>query len=105
VRVAARERLDDPRTRKNFTPALAIAYELRITEGCADKKKLLDRAAKVGDERSVALLQMLSNRTKKGCGYKNRRPCPAPCAAQATEFKRTVSTIQKRLTAEGKPPG
>ena len=100
VRTAARAQLDDPRTREHFTPALAVAYDLRRTEGCADKRKLLQRAAEVGDDRSVTILQILSNPTRKGCGYRNRKPCPPPCAEQASELKRAASSIQNRLSAE-----
>ncbi len=100
LRVAARERLDNPKVRESFSPALAAAFDLRITDGCEAREKLLPRVAKVGDERSIAILQMLSSRTKKGCGYRKSRPCPPPCSKQAADFKRAASEIQKRLTAE-----
>ena len=102
LRVSARERLDDPRTRAHFTPELAIAYELRTAKGCDERVPLLPRAAKVGDERSMAVLQLLSNRTKRGCGWKKSRPCPPPCQSQAAAFRKTASDIQSRLSAAAK---
>jgi serine/threonine-protein kinase len=102
LRVAARERLDQAKAKGHFSPALAVAYDLRTADGCDARNGMLDRAAKVGDERSIAILQMFGNRTKKGCGYKKRMPCPPPCSAQAAAFRKTASDIQKRMTAESK---
>jgi hypothetical protein len=102
LRVPARERLDMAKETKHFSPALAVAYDLRTADGCEARVPMLERASKFGDERSIAVLQMLGNRTKKGCGYKKRQACPPPCAAQATAFRKTSSDIQKRMTAEGK---
>jgi serine/threonine protein kinase len=103
LRVAARERLDNPATKQNFSPALAIAYELKIAKGCEARLPLLARAGKLGDERSLAILQTLSTRTKKGCGPRKLKPCPAPCTAEAAAFKRAAGEIQKRLSAQARP--
>ncbi|MGE0323901.1 MAG: protein kinase [Polyangiaceae bacterium] len=94
--------LEDKDVRTVASPAMLIAYDLRSTESCAAKVPLLDRAKKDGDERSIATLQMLSSRTKRGCGYKKKKPCPAPCGAQVKQFVQTVGDIQKRLEAEQK---
>lgn len=102
LRVAVRERLDDPKVQQNFTPELAIAYELRTAKGCEERVPLLPRARKIGDERSIVMLQLLSNRTKRGCGWKKSRPCPPPCSTQAAAFRKTASDIQKRLSAAAK---
>jgi hypothetical protein len=97
LRRTARERLDDPTVKKNFTPELAIAYELREADACTDRVPLLSRAARSGDMRSVAVLMGLGTGTKRGCGARQRSPCPAPCASQASAFKKTAVEIQNRL--------
>lgn len=91
---------DDQALRSNASPALSIAYDLRSADSCAARVSLLDRAKKHGDERSIATLQMLSSRTKKGCGYGKRKPCPAPCGAQAKAFIAATTEMRARLEKE-----
>ena len=83
--------------RERFSPALAIAYDLRVAPDCASRLPLLDRAARLGDERTIAVLAPLSERTKTGCGRWKNMPCKAPCEAQAKEFQGVVRQIQERL--------
>ncbi|MCA9629192.1 MAG: serine/threonine protein kinase [Myxococcales bacterium] len=94
--------LEDKDVRAVASPAMLIAYDLRSADSCAARVPLLERAKKDGDERSVATLQMLSSRTKKGCGYRKRKPCPAPCGAQVKQFVSAVGEMQKRMEAEEK---
>lgn len=91
---------DDQALRSNASPALSIAYDLRSADSCAARVPLLSRAKRHGDERSIATLQMLSSRTKKGCGYAKRKPCPAPCAAQAKAFIAATTDMRARLEAQ-----
>lgn len=89
--------LASPEIRQRFSPALAIAYDLRSAPDCASRLPLLDRATRHGDERTVAVLAPLSERSKRGCGRFKRSPCPPPCEEQAEAFQTVVRQIQERL--------
>jgi hypothetical protein len=91
--------LKEPKVRELFSPALAIAYELRTTEGCAEKLPLLERAAQLGDERSVMVLSPLAAASKKGCGKWKNKPCKASCADEAPDFLKAIRAIQARQEA------
>ncbi|MEQ9321553.1 MAG: hypothetical protein RIF41_20475, partial [Polyangiaceae bacterium] len=89
--------LASPEIRQRFSPALAIAYDLRSAADCAARLPLLDRATRHGDERTVAVLAPLSERSKRGCGRYKRSPCPPPCEQEAEAFQTVVRQIQERL--------
>jgi hypothetical protein len=91
--------LKKPEVREKFSPELAIAYDLRLAKSCEDKVPLLERAAQLGDERSLGQLSPLATKSKKGCGRWKRNPCPAPCAKQAKEYMDAIRTISKRVNA------
>nr|HMR09216.1 hypothetical protein [Polyangiaceae bacterium] len=97
VRDQARGLLLKPATRAHATQALLIAFDIRSADSCEARLELLPRASTDGDQRAVATLVMLSNNTRKGCGFKKRFPCPPPCAKQALAFQQTVKQIQTRL--------
>lgn len=78
------------------SPALKIAYELRKAPSCAARLPLLDRAAELGDLRTVALLSPLTIGSKKGCGRYKRSPCFAPCAAEARQYTEAANRIMAR---------
>lgn len=78
------------------SPALKIAYELRKAPTCAARLPLLDRAAELGDLRTVAFLSPLTIGPKKGCGRWKRNPCLAPCAAEARQYSEAVNRIMAR---------
>ena len=99
----AEELLQTPEVQKLSSPALLIARELRAQNTCAARLPLLERAASLGDERSVAVLAPLSVGSKKGCGKRKRSPCPAACAAEATRYSQAIARIQSRLNAS-RPP-
>jgi serine/threonine protein kinase len=88
--------LAQPAIREKATPALAVAYELRLAKACSAKVPLLKRAAELGDERSIALLAPLATGSRKGCGRRRRDPCPPPCAEEAKKFNETISRIVAR---------
>lgn len=100
LRQATRERLDDPRVRKTFSPALAIAFDLRAAKSCEDRLPLLARALEHGDSRTVSALIGMSTGAKKGCGAKKRQPCPPTCPAEAQRFRDTALTLQAKITAK-----
>jgi serine/threonine protein kinase len=95
----AEELLQQPEIRKRSTPALLIARELRAAGSCAARLPLLERAAALGDERSVAILSPLSTGTKRGCGKWKRNPCQPACAAEAGRYNQALAQIQTRLNA------
>jgi hypothetical protein len=75
-RAAARaeEVLKDAAVRARGTPALRIAYDLRVTRGCDEKKALFGRAQNDGDRRTWGQLQQLNRRCGRrspGCCYEN----------------------------------
>ena len=82
--------------RQRATPALGVAYDLRLASTCAAKVPLLTRVAELGDERSIALLAPLATGSKKGCGKRKKEPCPPPCAEQAKKFNEAISRVVAR---------
>jgi serine/threonine protein kinase len=105
LRDSARERLELPAVRERTTPALAITYALRVTRTCEARLPLLDRAVMEGDERTLAALRGLYARPSRGCGWRKAQPCPAPCPAQAAQFDRAASDLQKRLATSAASAG
>ncbi len=99
----AEELLQTPEVQKLATPALSIAMELRAANSCAGRLPLLERAAALGDERSLTVLGPPATGSKRGCGRRKRSPCPAPCAAEAARYNQAISRIQSRLTAARSP--
>jgi hypothetical protein len=96
VSARAKEALDDPKIQAKFSPALAIAYDLRKAEACDAKLPLLERAGQLGDDRSAAILSPKATGTKKGCGRWRRQPCPAPCSKEAPEYLKAIKQIAAR---------
>ena len=90
----AQKLLGDAKVRELGTPALGIAVDLRQAKGCKDKKKLLDRAGGLGDDRVIAILQPLVTGTPKGCGFLGLGSCPAPCWQEAADMKKAIQAIR-----------
>ncbi len=99
LRDAARTRLDDPAVQKHMSPALAVTYALRVARTCEARLPHLERAAAVGDERTIAALRGLTLRTERGCGPRKNRPCGAACPTEAARFDAAALEIQRRLAA------
>jgi hypothetical protein len=89
--------LRNPKVQERFSPALAVAYELRNQNSCAARLPLLTRAANLGDERSTQVLSPLSTGTKTGCGKRKRQPCLPTCAKEAPQFRAAIAKISQRL--------
>jgi tRNA A-37 threonylcarbamoyl transferase component Bud32 len=96
-RDTARKYLARPQVHKKFTEALSIAYDLQFAQSCSARLRLLERAKRHGDERSVRVLSALARGLKRGCGPKQRQPCKPPCPAQAEQFLQTVEAINARM--------
>jgi hypothetical protein len=92
--------LAELRRQKKLSAALSIAYDLRFASSCSARLRLLPRAAKLGDERSVAVLAALSTKPTN-CGKKKRTACKVPCEQEAKEFLQTIDLISRRPRATG----
>jgi len=90
--------LESLRRTSQFSPALAIAYDLRFAPSCASRVGLLPRAREFGDDRSAQLLGTLSRRPP-GCKKTARRPCRARCTEESRAFMDTVRKIYARQAA------
>lgn len=93
-----------PSVRERFSPALAIAYEIRFASSCARRLPLLPRAVQFGDDRSVRLLHALSASTKSGCGPRKNKACPAKCPAEAEQLSAALESIKNRLRSTAPAP-
>lgn len=94
----AKTALDSLRRSSQFSPALAIAYDLRVAPSCASRVGLLPRAEAFGDERSAQQLSALSRRPA-GCKKTRYRPCRARCSQEWRPFSETARKIYVRLAA------
>ena len=97
VAKTAEQLLVTPKVAAKFSPALAIAYELRNAKTCAARLPMLERAAGLGDKRSVTILFPLSSGSKRGCGRGKRYACPPICADEARAYLQTVTKILERV--------
>jgi hypothetical protein len=95
----ARDLLATPAVRSRASPALSVAYDLRLTSTCSAKVPLLSRAAELGDDRTISILSPLATGRPKGCGRRKRDPCPPPCAEEAKRFNETIARIVARGAA------
>lgn len=94
----ARTALADLRRRGQFSPALAIAYDLRFARSCSGRLPLLPRAAELGDERSTMVLVALSSKPPE-CRRRRRVVCKPRCEQEAKDFIQTIERISERLQA------
>jgi len=92
----ADELLASDNVREIASPALRVAYDLRKADSCAARLPFLDRAAELGDLRSVSILSPLTVGSKRGCGRWKRGPCPAPCASEARRYTDAIVRIMAR---------
>lgn len=106
LRQKARAALETSEVQRNLSPALKIAYDLYTSPTCEARQELLAQAAQDGDERTVTVLKLVTTPTRKGCGPKKAKPCPAPCAKQSTLFAATIEAIHDRTAeaAQKTPP-
>ncbi|EYF06570.1 serine/threonine protein kinase [Chondromyces apiculatus DSM 436] len=79
--------LVDPAVRARGTPALRVAYELRMAP-CVHKNQLFKRAAEEGDTRSLQQLELLKN----PCSRRNNC-CPH---AKDPELSQAIEAIRAR---------
>ena len=92
--------LESLRGSSQFSPALAIAYDLRFALSCASRVSLLPRAREYGDERSAQVLGNLIRRPV-GCRKTRRNPCRSRCSEQFYEFSDAIRQIRAHAARKG----
>lgn len=102
VKDQALQRLGEAAVIERATPALRIAYELRVATTCKARQALLDRAAEHGDRRAAEVLESLIATKPRGCGFLGLSRCPGQCASIAKEIKEALKAIEARV---GPPKG
>lgn len=83
----ADELMRDAALRSRGTPALRIAYDLRVASGCEAKADLLARARDDGDKRTLGQLQLLNQDCRRG-------EC---CLSNDPRLKEATEAIKARL--------
>lgn len=91
--VIAYDKLTSSSAKKNYSPALKIAMELRDVEECKDYLKLMPEVEKYGDERSMTRLRALSK--KRGCGDNKRKDC-YPCLRKGSALRDAITQAAMR---------
>lgn len=82
-----RDILREPTRRERMSPALRVAYELRVAT-CEDQAALFGRAAEVGDHRALKQLQILL--------HASCREGTACCYRDSEELKEAVAQLERR---------
>jgi tRNA A-37 threonylcarbamoyl transferase component Bud32 len=88
--------LETSRRASQFSPALAIAYDLRFAPSCASRVGLLPRAQEFGDDRSAQQLVNLSRRPPD-CKKTKTRLCRSRCPDESRAFIDTARKIYARV--------
>jgi tRNA A-37 threonylcarbamoyl transferase component Bud32 len=103
IRPRAKAALDTAEVQRILSPELKVAYDLHTAPGCAARVQLLPEVLRDGDERAIAVLQTFTMFTKKGCGFRQQKPCPPACQQQVPVFDSAIKQIRARLAASKKP--
>jgi hypothetical protein len=92
-RERAEKALLGDKVRKNASPALLIAIDLRSTKSPCERKKLFVRARDEGDTRSLPYLTPLLS--SDGCGFLRTGDC-YKCLGGRGDLREAVTAIQAR---------
>jgi hypothetical protein len=95
--------LETSRRASQFSPALAIAYDLRFAPSCDSRIGLLPRAREFGDERSAQQLVELSRRPPD-CKKTKTRLCRSRCPDESRAFIDTARKIYARMAQRKTAP-
>ncbi len=104
IRPRAKAALDSAEVQRILSPGLKVAYDLHTAPSCATRVQLLPEVLRDGDERSIGVLTTFTMFTKKGCGFRQQKPCPPACAREIPVFDSAIKQIRARLAASRKPP-
>jgi hypothetical protein len=89
----AKRLLGSSKVREHMSEPLRIAMDLREAQTCDDFAKLMPRAEKVADFRSVPRLKELTK--TRGCGTDNAEDC-FPCLRGDSKLDDTITQAQMR---------
>ena len=89
----AKELLDSSDVQKNMSEALRLALELREAKTCEDRRKLMPRLEKYGDERSMIPMREMAK--TRGCGRSKKEDC-YPCLREDSQFKDALTQVAMR---------
>jgi hypothetical protein len=89
----ARALLFSKDVRQKASPALAVALDLRVAQGCPQNQAILPRAEREGDRRSLHLLTQLQR--KYGCGPNKRQDCN-PCLRTGDALEVAIKSVKDR---------
>jgi hypothetical protein len=94
----ARGVLKKPDVRSRASESLKLTFEIRAAaeKSPCDIRKLLDRAAEIGDFRAAAILRGFQ--ATSGCGFLNRKDC-WPCLHNDGALNKTIRAIDERTKA------
>jgi hypothetical protein len=79
--------------KSRMSPALAVALEMRTTNGCEAKRALLSRAKDQGDARVLGTLRTYL--APRGCGFLGLSDC-WPCMRRDGALGATIAAIEER---------
>jgi serine/threonine-protein kinase len=88
------ESLAKPSVRAHASEAAALVLDLREAKTCDAKRSAIERAARDGDGRSLALLRPLTKRT--GCGKRGHFDC-WPCLRKDGLLEDAIAAIEQRV--------
>ncbi|HEY5955267.1 MAG TPA: hypothetical protein VIV60_01890, partial [Polyangiaceae bacterium] len=94
IRARASQYFSSGRYRTASSPALLALIGLKAAVTCEERKRFVEQAATLGDERFLPVLEAL--RTKSGCGPAKRDACNA-CLRTASLLDHSVEALRKRL--------
>jgi serine/threonine-protein kinase len=94
VRSRAGQSLERPQVRARASAAASIALDLRAAARCEDKRGLLDRAAKDGDQRVLQQLKALAQ--TNNCGPYGVLDCWS-CMRGGSQLQDAIAAVQKRV--------
>jgi serine/threonine protein kinase len=75
--------------------SLQVTLDLRNAKECGDKKALLEQASKVGDARTLAVLE--TYKSKGGCGFLGTRDCYA-CMHKDGSLDQAVDKLRAHIS-------
>lgn len=93
IKARANEFFDSGRYRGSSSPELALLMNLRNAANCDERKRSVEQASTLGDERILPLLEALQKRD--GCGSQGRDDCN-PCLRGADLLEHSISVVRRR---------
>jgi serine/threonine-protein kinase len=93
LKARARKSLEQPQVRARASTAAAVAIDLHVAARCEDKRALLPRAGRSGDQRALQVLRALQQ--THNCGPYGLIDC-YPCLRGDTSLQSAITAIESR---------